>query len=215
MASLFEPEVELFGNNVARWGTGPPVNASDCVGLLFNIGDIIWNSVPSVGGSLGWYCTASSTSVGNPGTWSSVGDNMGGSQAGTAFVNSNVRLFHAQYSFANDGGVIGLITPKNNISLPINSVIINFWVNSTTAGAGATATVAVGTSAGSSAASLLAATAIASFSLNAFIHGIPTPQTATSFVKLTAAGSITITVAVAALTAGIFELYGEFYVSST
>lgn len=215
MAALLEPPVAELGPRKVFFGSGPPVNASDCVGCVFGVGDIILNDAPGTNGPLSWICTAASTAVGNPGTWMSAGDGIGGSAANAAFGNSNRRLFHAQYSFANDGGADALITPKNNVTLPINSVITNFWINATTAIVGAGASISIGTSAGSSAASLLGVTAITSFTLNAFVHGIPTPQTATSFVKLSAAGQITITPSTAALTAGVLELYGEFYVSST
>lgn len=215
MAALLEPPVAELGPRKVFFGSGPPVNASDCVGCVFGVGDIILNDAPGTNGPLSWICTAASTAVGNPGTWMSAGDGIGGSAANAAFGNSNRRLAHAQYSFANDGGTAGLITPKNNALLPINSVITNAWFNSTTAPVGTGATLAFGTSAGSSAASLLAALAITSFTLNAFVAGIPTPQTKSTFVKLSAAGSITMTIATANLTAGIIECYLEFYVSST
>lgn len=116
------------------------------------------------------------------------------------------------YSFAADGGgAPGLITPKKNVFLPKNAVLVGATINSTTAGAGATATISVGTSAGSSAASILAATAVASFSTNALLNGVPTFAAP---VKLSAAGYVTLTTATAALTAGVFEVVLYFYTAN-
>lgn len=130
------------------------------------------------------------------------------------FVNAHVA--HAQYNFANDGGAVGTITPVNNFTLPTNAVIMNVVINSTTAvtSAGA-ATVAIGTTVGSSATSLLTATGKASFTSNAFVQGVPVPQTASTFVKLSASGQLQVTVGTAALTAGVIEVYVFYYTSST
>jgi hypothetical protein len=136
--------------------------------------------------------------------------------ANTAFGLSAQRVCHAQYSFTNDGGAVGTITPLNNCTLPANAVITNVAINSTTAvTSGGSATVAVGTTAGSSATSLLAATAKASFTANAFVQAVPVPATASTWVKMSAQGQPNITVATAALTAGIIEIYVFYYVSST
>lgn len=143
---------------------------------------------------------------------------VGSSQlaANTAVGNTALQVAHATYSFAVDGGgAPGLITPASNATIPINAVIYNCSINSTTAVTGTSATVAVGTSAGSAANSLKAATAITSFTTNAFLQGIPVPQTASTWVKMTAAGSITITSATAALTAGIIEIFVFYFVSPT
>lgn len=136
--------------------------------------------------------------------------------ANTVIGSSPIQIAHATYSFAVDGGAIGAITPASNFTLPINAVITNVAINSTTAlTSGGSATIAVGTSAGSAANSLKAATAVASYSTNAFLQGITVPQTASTWLKLTAAGQAQITVATAALTAGILEIYVFYYVSSS
>jgi hypothetical protein len=116
-----------------------------------------------------------------------------------------MRKAKAIYNFAADGGVIGLITPVRNAVIPANAIVFGGLAIPTTALAGATATIAIGTSAGSSAASLKAATAVATYSLNAILPLIPV-FTAGSAFKMTAAGKITCTVAVAALTAGVLEI---------
>jgi hypothetical protein len=137
-------------------------------------------------------------------------------QANTGFGSSPQRIAHAQYSFAVDGGAVGTITPAHNFSLPANAVITNVVINSTTAvTSGGSATVALGTTAGSTASAFVAATAKASFSINAFVQGVPVPQTSSTFVKMSAAGQLQVTVATAALTAGVIEVYVFYYVSGT
>jgi len=136
----------------------------------------------------------------------------------TAAGLSALRVAHATYSFAVDGGgAPGLITPASNATIPINAVIYNCSINSTTAvlAAGGAATVSVGTSAGSSATSLLGATNKTSFTTNAFVQGTPVPQTASTWVKMTAAGSITLTSATNALTQGIVEIYVFYFESAS
>lgn len=122
-----------------------------------------------------------------------------------------VRRAKMIYSFAADGGAIGAITPKSTATLPANAIILGGIINVTTAVTSlGSATVAIGTTAGSAANSLLAATAKATLSLNALLDPVPI-YTAATAVKLTAAGSLNITVAVAALTAGVIEVE-VFYV---
>lgn len=134
----------------------------------------------------------------------------------TAFGESAMRVGHAQWSFAVDGGAQALITPANNCTIPTNAVIIGASLNSTTAGVGATSTQSVGLSAGGgSATSLVGATAVASWSLNAKVQATPVPQTASTWIKLTAPAQITMTNAVANLTAGVYEFYVFYFVSST
>jgi len=119
-------------------------------------------------------------------------------------AGSGLQRAHATYSFANDGGAVGLITPKINSSIPAKAMIVGSVLDATTTvTSGGSATIAAGTSAGSSAAALLAATAYTSFASGDFVTGL---GTFIAPVKLTAAGLITITVAVAALTAGVVEI---------
>ncbi len=123
-----------------------------------------------------------------------------------------LRTARAKYSFAVDGGVVGLITPATNATIPDNAVIIGGTINSTTAvTSGGAATVSVGTSAGSSAASLLGVTAIASLSADATLNSL---ATFAAPVKMTAAGSVTITVAAFDLTAGIIEITVLYFVAA-
>lgn len=122
-----------------------------------------------------------------------------------------LRTARAKYDFAIDGGLVSTITPATNASLPINAVIVGAIINSTTAAAGATATIAVGTSAGSSTTAILGATAVTSFTLNALLNGA---STFAAPVKLTAVGSVTVTIATAALTAGVIEITLLYYVAN-
>jgi hypothetical protein len=123
-----------------------------------------------------------------------------------------LRVAHAIYSFAVDGGAIGLITPVSTALIPANALIWGGVVNPTTAVLSAGAlTMSVGTSAGSSAAALLAATAKASLSIDALLALVPTLAAP---IKMSAAGNITVTIAAAAGTAGIVEIFA-FYTTAT
>lgn len=118
-------------------------------------------------------------------------------------TKSGLYVSYFRYDFAVDGGGIGAIIPKVCDQLPIGSIIVASTLNATTAVTSlGSATVAVGTSAGSSASAILAATAKASLSANALLNGVPVFAAP---VKLSAAGYPQITVAVAALTAGVIE----------
>lgn len=141
----------------------------------------------------------------------------GGVLTGNNLATLNTLLYHATYNFAVDGGAVGLITPLSNVTIPQNYVIVNCALNSTTAvTSGGSATVSVGLSAGGGgAAALVAATAKASWSANAFVQGVPVPQTASTWIKMSAPGTITLTVATAALTAGIVEVYVWGYLSAS
>lgn len=136
-----------------------------------------------------------------------------GASATSFGTGLQLRMARAKYDFAVDGGAQGLITPATNAVIPDNAIIVGGLANATTALAGATATIAIGTSAGSSTTSLKTATAVASYSADAVLALVPV-MTAATAVKLTAAGSITITVATADLTAGVLEVTVFYYVAA-
>lgn len=120
------------------------------------------------------------------------------------FGLSALGIARAKYDFAVDGGAISTITLATNAIIPDNAIIIVGVVNSVAAcTSGGAATIAVGTSAGSSSSSILAAEPVASFSLDAMLPVIPLIATP---IKLTAAGQVTITIADFALTAGVIEI---------
>lgn len=132
----------------------------------------------------------------------------------TAAGLSAMRVAHATYSFAVDGGVTGAITPVSTAVLPNKAIIYDAVILASTAVTSTgSATVAVGTTAGSAANSIMAATAKASLGVGVFGQSAPVPQTSSTFVKMSAAGSINITVGTADLTAGILEIF-VFYVVS-
>jgi hypothetical protein len=134
-----------------------------------------------------------------------IGPNGGPApQAGLGMLG----VAHAIFNFALDGGAISTIVPALNALIPANAILIGATINPTTAPlSGGAATIAVGTSAGSSTTSLLAATGKATFSIDALINGVPTIAVP---IKMTAAGNITVTVAAAALTAGVIEVFVFF-----
>jgi hypothetical protein len=122
-----------------------------------------------------------------------------------------LRCAHAIYNFANDGGAAGAITPKLTATIPANAILIGATINPTTAvTSGGSATVSVGTTAGSSATSILGATAKTSLTIDALVNGA---VTLASPVKMSAAGSINITVGTAALTAGLIEIFVYYIVA--
>lgn len=109
------------------------------------------------------------------------------------------------YDFAVDGGAIGLITPANSPTLPINAIILGGTLDiTTTLTSGGSATIAVGLGAGAQVAALKAALAVASWTA-AQLAIIPV-FTAATYLKVAAATALTLTVATAALTAGKFDL---------
>ena len=138
-----------------------------------------------------------------------------GLTSNTAVGNTGMQVCHATYNFAVDGGAVSTITPASNCTLPANSVIFNSGIEATTAGtSGGSATVAVGLSGtGGSTTALLGATAVAS--VTGRLQSAVVPQTASGWKKLTTAGAVTVTIATAALTAGVIEVYVMYYVSST
>lgn len=127
---------------------------------------------------------------------------------GTSFL----KVAHAIFDFSVDGGVTGLITPVSTAAIPANAILVGGSVNVVAAVTSlGSATLAVGTSAGSSASALLAATAKASLTLAAMLNAVPVFATP---VKMSAAGNITVTVGTADLTAGKVEIFIVYYVAS-
>lgn len=131
---------------------------------------------------------------------------------GVLTTASGLRMAHCKYDFAVDGGAQGTIVPTNSDTLPDNAVIVGVTINSTTAvTSDGSATVAIGTSAGSSTTSLKGATGKASYSVDALLNGVPVFATP---IKLTAAGTITFTIGTADLTAGVIEVWVLYVVAA-
>jgi hypothetical protein len=138
----------------------------------------------------------------------------GVTSAGYTALNTQtgLRVAHCKYSFATDGGAQGLISPANSDTLPDNAILVGGTINSTTAvDSLGSATVAVGTSAGSSTTSIKAATAKATLSADAVLNAVPVFATP---VKLTAAGTITFTIGTADLTQGVIEVWVYYVVAA-
>ena len=179
---------DRINNNVLELvGTGRPTNGTSGSGASLGIGP----GSTYINLSTGRVHLNTGTTLGSP-FWESV---------------SGVHLARATYDFAVDGGAVGLITPAvgANYILPSGSIILGGVIDITTAlTSGGSATIAVGLSAGASgAAALKAATAVASWT--AGLMAIIPLFAAANMIKMTAEGTITLTVAVAALTAGKFE----------
>lgn len=112
------------------------------------------------------------------------------------------------YSFATDGGAIATITLAVSDTIPLGAIMVGGYAFVNTAlTSGGSATISIGTSAGSSAAALKAATAVASYSLAAVLPLVPTFAVP---VRMTAAGTLTITVAVATLLTGEMDIVVYF-----
>lgn len=127
--------------------------------------------------------------------------------------NGPIAFGKAQYDFSADGGAVGLITPASNCIIPDNAIILGGIIDIlTTFTSGGSATIAVGTSAGSSTSSLKGATAVGSWS--AGLLAVVPVFTAATMVKLSAQGQVTLTVAVADLTAGKANIILAYLVSN-
>jgi hypothetical protein len=135
--------------------------------------------------------------------------------AASAVGLGTVRVAHMKYDFAVDGGVAGEIIPSGSPTLPSKAIIIGGIANVTTAllAAGGAANVSIGTHAGSAADSLKAATAKATYALNALLALTPVFTAASSF-KMSASGQMSITVDTNNLTAGVMEVFVVYLVAT-
>ncbi len=129
----------------------------------------------------------------------------------TVAGNSTLKVCHARYSFATDGGAVSTITPAVGCTIPIYALIYRVIVTPIATTVGSTGNVSVGLSAGGAgAAALLGATARASLVAGTPFDGVPIEGTASAsnatYIKMTAAGNITVTIATNALTAGILDI---------
>jgi len=140
-------------------------------------------------------------------TWQQ-GASVGDTAAGIGYIRS----FRATYDFTVDGGAISTITPASGASLPANAIIIGGLVYVEVAPVGSGASVSIGTSAGSSTTSILAATAITALTLNSITDLVPV-YTAASALRLSAAGNITFSISGHLLTAGKITVAGAYIVA--
>jgi len=122
---------------------------------------------------------------------------------------NGVKVAHMLFDFAVDGGAT--CTPANSDTIPDNAVVFGGVVNATAAvTATGAATVAITTSAGSGAGSILTATGKAALGLDAVVA--PTCEAAP--FKMTAAGKPSIVVATGPLTAGVIEAWVLYAIAS-
>ncbi len=123
-------------------------------------------------------------------------------------LDNDVDVAYFQYDFSKQGGAVGDILVGGD-SIPQNAVIRRGMIDvQTAATSGGLATIAVSAV---NAADVLGATAVASFSLNAMLDVVPVNTAATSIRAASAdIKQIKITVAVAALTAGVFTVALEY-----
>lgn len=118
-------------------------------------------------------------------------------------------VVYAEYDFAKEGGAIGTINLRGGV-VPKGALVTNVTIDVETAlTSGGAATIAANLEA---AADMKAATAVATYALNAIIAGIPVGTAATT-VRTTANRKPTITVAAAALTAGKMTIAYEYLVT--
>jgi len=145
-------------------------------------------------------------SRGHPVTDTDLATNMDAIDAGVLLIAKAI------YDFDVDGGAMSAITAASNTVIPDNAVILGGSINSTTAVlSGGAGTVSIGTSAGSSATSIIGVTAKGTYSLNATLD---ISATFAAQVKMTAAGSILFTIGTADLTAGVIEVTLLYYVAA-
>ena len=121
-------------------------------------------------------------------------------------ANPRLMTAHVKYDFAVDGGAASTIVPANSAIIPDNAVIVRCYSLVTTAmTSGGSATLAL-TAGG---VTLKAATA---FDNGAFDDEDVTEHTITD--KTTSSTGIQFVIATAALTAGVVEVYVEYYLLS-
>jgi hypothetical protein len=120
------------------------------------------------------------------------------------------------YDFATDGGAIGTIQLRGGV-LPVNAIIVNSWVEVTTAFLPTTtSTFAIGLT-GATTALRTAAVATVAPAIDAAARvGVIAPQTPASFVakSTTANRNFVATIASGAFTAGAFVLHVDYVVSA-
>jgi hypothetical protein len=131
----------------------------------------------------------------------------GTGKVGSTRFDGRVKVARARFDFAVDGGAVGDITLRGD-SLPAGAIVLNAYTDVTTAPtSGGSATVALKLA---SAADLNAADAIAGAPYTQGVHNLDKMTAGGTRLKLAAAQSVKATVAVAALTAGKFDVLVEY-----
>lgn len=129
-------------------------------------------------------------------------------------VHKGLNVVKGNYKFSRDGGAVGDINLKDQdglstVVIPSGAIVVNAFVYASVAlTSGGAATVDLNSQAAND---LLAAEAVASFSLGAKIQGIPDLATVADYVVTTADKTLSMSINTAALTAGEMDVY-VFYV---
>lgn len=131
--------------------------------------------------------------------------------AGAGYFGAGYRRARADYSFAVQGGAISTIGLTGSTFIPSGALIMGGFIEVTTAlTSGGSATIAVQVE---GAGDIVPATAVASWTTGRK-NITPTlatgSLTAASIVKTTAPRDISVVIATAALTAGVFKVILEF-----
>jgi hypothetical protein len=119
-----------------------------------------------------------------------------------AIMNKKVAKF--TYDFSVDGGAVSVITPAISESLPAGAIVTNLWTNERTAftsGGSATIELKCG--------SVALSDAVAFDSAFAAEKTLALDNSLTA-IEVTVNGTLTLTVAGAALTAGICDFFVEY-----
>ena len=117
-----------------------------------------------------------------------------------------LQVAKATYDFTVDGGAIGTITPASSPIIPIGAIVLGGILHASVAPtSGGGATLAFGLGSGAQAASLKAATAIATFVINTPVSVLPI-WTSGHF-KVAADTKITMTIAAATLLTGKIDVH--------
>ncbi len=191
-AGLTVQVINNGANSIQVFGTSPDTINGVATGT----------GVPQpVGSTVSYTCTTA-------GAWYS---SAAGTQAAAGLGVMGVA--HAIYNVLVDGGgAPGAVTPAINATIPANAILIGATINSPTALAatGGAANIEIGTTAGSSATSILTSTAKGTFTTDAVVNGT---VTLAAPVKMSAAGSINITSITNPFTTGLVEIF-VYYVTA-
>lgn len=125
-------------------------------------------------------------------------------------LQNNLKDATWEYDFSKDAGAIGDITMRGP-KLPVGAIVLAAYVDVETAPTSADAATIALKITGSE--DVLAATAIASFTQDVLLKGVPDFATVSDAVRVaTAAKGVTMTIADFALTAGKFNVSCQYVV---
>ena len=140
------------------------------------------------------------------------GDPVAESTAGDPFVSGSIRTARARWSFAVDGGAVGSINGIGSNIVPSGAVVVGTLINVVTAvTSGGAGTLAVGVEAAGDQ-QTAAAVSGAPWSTTGWKWATQTLTTAPDVT--TQARDIVFTIATAALTAGVVDVYVFYLVTS-